>query len=132
MTLSRPLAAGLLQYDAHSAISRRHFSNRSPRRYDVALEGVMYFMLFNADGTLREKGDLEKCMRWAQLLKDYASSLAPYESPKLSSITLPQAPRTDQEVTVRVNIFNDRGERLAEIVDGEELKQIEEEEKKKH
>jgi hypothetical protein len=27
------LRTGLLQYDAHSAISRRHFSNRSPRRY---------------------------------------------------------------------------------------------------
>ena len=54
----------------------------------VALEGVMYFMPFNADGTLREKGDLEKCMRWAELLKDYASSLAPYESPKFRSCKL--------------------------------------------
>jgi hypothetical protein len=31
-TLPRPLAAGVLQYNAYSAISRRRFSNRSPRR----------------------------------------------------------------------------------------------------
>jgi hypothetical protein len=32
--------------------------------------------------------------------------------------------RTDQEIAVKVDIFNDRCERLAEIVDGEEIKQI--------
>jgi hypothetical protein len=30
-TLSRVLAGGAVQYAAHSAISRRRFSNRSPR-----------------------------------------------------------------------------------------------------
>jgi hypothetical protein len=35
MTL-RVTAVGVLQYDAHSAISRRRLSNRSPRRYAVS------------------------------------------------------------------------------------------------
>jgi hypothetical protein len=84
----------------------------------LALEGVVFYAPFTADGHMREDADLEMFMRFSELLMEYAKVLAPFESAKLSSITLPRAPLTDQEVTVRVNIFNDRGEHLAEIVDG--------------
>jgi hypothetical protein len=79
----------------------------------------------NKAGTARKKGNMDYWMRSAAMLHDVAADIAQYEQPKLAAIAVagpgdmavPSGPRC---VNIKVDIFNERGRRIAQVINGED------------
>jgi hypothetical protein len=70
-----------------------------------------------SDGTKRKNGDVELFFRLLALLRDFTVARAPFQTPKLSAVavmTQPQQGTGDKVTTMTVNIFNQRGDKVAE------------------
>jgi hypothetical protein len=76
---------------------------------------------YDENGNSRgEHANEERCLRMAQLTKECAIALAQYQSPKLSAVALaPAAPPDGQPIRVCCTIFDEHGERVRSIIDGE-------------
>jgi hypothetical protein len=71
---------------------------------------------WNADGTPREGRDHDLWFRTVAAFQGFLALRAPYQSPKLSSVAIMNAPAR-QETTVSVTILNERGDRVYSDVD---------------
>jgi hypothetical protein len=73
------------------------------------------------DGTLkRRKGNSEEFMLFSRFTHDIGGQVGPYERPKLAAVAVAQqAPPQTERTKIKVTIFNERGQKLQQIEDGE-------------
>lgn len=64
-------------------------------------------------------GNHERFMEAMEATARFAAWLAPFQSPKLSAIAVaqPQSSKTEH-VVMEINVFGDRGEHMARVIDG--------------
>jgi hypothetical protein len=93
-------------FDAHGSLKTRQVEFRNQD---------------GSTGTRTEMvGDWDRFIEFAKAAGKFAADLAQYQSPKLSAISVAQPQSSkDEHVTLTVNIFDERGEKVASVIDGE-------------